>query len=89
MTAALLGEAGGHDDGRLQVNPLSDGPVNSWTAEDPYGCVVRNWIIFPSSGQSSSVSSPTLAWGDAGDSSVPLPLSPNRVQAGRSQDVPD
>ena len=27
-----------------------------------------------------------MAWGDAGDSSVPL--SPNRVQAGRSQDVP-
>ena len=41
----------------------------------------------PSSGQSSSVSSQTLAWGDAGDSSVPL--SPNRVQAGHSQDVPD
>ena len=31
----------------------------------------------PSSGQSSSVSSQMLAWGDAGDSSVPL--SPNRV----------
>ena len=28
-----------------------------------------------------------MAWGDAGDS--PVPLSPNRVQAGRSQDVPD
>ena len=41
----------------------------------------------PLSGQSSPVSSQTLAWGDAGDSSVPL--SPNRVQAGRSQDVPD
>ena len=37
------------------------------------------------SGQSSPVSSQTIAWGDAGDSSVPL--SPNRVQAGRSQDV--
>ena len=34
----------------------------------------------PLSGQSSPVSSQTLAWGDAGDSSVPL--SPNRVQAG-------
>ena len=32
------------------------------------------------------LSGQTLAWGDAGDSSVPL--SPNRVQAGRSQDVP-
>ena len=40
----------------------------------------------PLSGQSSPVSSQTLAWGDAGDSLVPL--SPNRVQAGRSQDVP-
>ena len=41
----------------------------------------------PSSGQSSSVSSQTLAWEDVGDSSVPE--SPNRVQEGRSQDVPD
>ena len=41
----------------------------------------------PLSGQSSPVSSQMMAWGDAGDSSVPL--SPNRVQAGRSQDVPD
>ena len=40
-----------------------------------------------SSGQSATPSSQTLAWGDAGDSSVPL--SPNRVQAGRSQDVPE
>ena len=40
----------------------------------------------PSSGRSTSHSSRTLSWGDAGDSSVPL--SPNRVQAGRSQDVP-
>ena len=38
-----------------------------------------------SSGQSVTPSSQTLAWGDAGDSSVPL--SPNRIQAGRSQDV--
>ena len=41
----------------------------------------------PSSGWSSTPSSRTLAWGDAGDSSVPL--SPNRVQAGSSQDVPE
>ena len=34
----------------------------------------------PLSGQLSPVSSQTVAWGDAGDSSVPL--SPNRVQAG-------
>ena len=40
-----------------------------------------------SSGQSATPSSQTLAWGDAGDSSVPL--SPNRVQAGCSQDVPE
>ena len=36
---------------------------------------------------SSPLSERTLAWGDADDSSAPL--SPNRVQAGRSQDVPD
>ena len=41
----------------------------------------------PLSGQSSPASSQTLAWGDAGDSSVPL--SPNRVQVGHSQDVED
>ena len=42
---------------------------------------------FPLSGRSSLSSSQTLAWGDADDSSAPL--SPNRVQAGRSQDNPD
>ena len=41
----------------------------------------------PLSGRSSSSSSQTLAWGEADDSSVPL--SPNHVQAGRSQGVPD
>ena len=41
----------------------------------------------PLSGWSSSSSSPTLPWGTAEDSSPPF--SPNRVQAGRSQDVPD
>ena len=41
----------------------------------------------PLSGRSSPASSQTLAWGDVDDSSAPL--SPNRVQAGRSQDVPD
>ena len=41
----------------------------------------------PLSGRSSSSSSQTLAWGDVDDSSAPL--SPNRVQAGCSQDVPD
>ena len=41
----------------------------------------------PLSGRSSSSSSQTLAWGEADDSSAPL--SPNRVQVGRSQDVPD
>ena len=40
-----------------------------------------------SSGQSAAPSSQTVAWGDAGDSLVPL--SPNRVQAGCSQDVPE
>ena len=43
-------------------------------------------ITLPSSPLSSS-SSQTLACRDADDSSAPL--SPNRVQAGRSQDVPD
>ena len=41
----------------------------------------------PLSIRSSSASSQTLAWGDADDSSAPL--SPNPVQAGRSQDVLD
>ena len=41
----------------------------------------------PLSGRSSLASSQTLAWGDADDSSAPL--SPNRVQTGHSQDVPD
>ena len=41
----------------------------------------------PMSGQLSPVSSQTVAWEDMGDSSVPL--SPNRVQMGRSQDVPE
>ena len=39
-----------------------------------------------SSGQSATPSSQTMAWGYAGDSSVPL--SPNRVRAGHSQDLP-
>ena len=41
----------------------------------------------PRSGQLSPDSPRTIAFDDMGDSSVPL--SPNRVQAGRSQDVPD
>ena len=40
-----------------------------------------------SSGQSATPSSQTMAWGDASNSSVPL--SPNRVRAGHSQDLPD
>ena len=43
--------------------------------------------LLPLSGRSSSSSSPTLLWGLAEDSSPPF--SPNRVQAGRSRDVPD
>ena len=42
---------------------------------------------WPRSGQSATPSSQTIAWGDAGDSSVPL--SPNRVKVGRSQNVPE
>ena len=41
----------------------------------------------PLSGQLSPASPPTVAWEYMGDSSVPL--SPNRVHAGHSQDVPD
>ena len=41
----------------------------------------------PRSGQLSPESPPTIAFEDLGDSSVPL--SPNRVQAGRSQEVPE
>ena len=41
----------------------------------------------PLSGRSSSSSSQALAWGEADESSARL--SPNCVQAGRSQDVPD
>ena len=41
----------------------------------------------PLSGQLSPASPQTVAWEEMGDSSVPL--SPNRVQAGHSQDVPE
>ena len=41
----------------------------------------------PLSGRPSSSSSPTLPWGATNNSSPPF--SPNRVQAGHSQDVPD
>ena len=41
----------------------------------------------PRSGQLSPDSPRTIAFDDMGDSSVPL--SPNHIQAGRSQDVPD
>ena len=43
--------------------------------------------LLPSFGLSSSSSSPKLPWGTAEDSS--LPFSPNCVQVGHSQDVPD
>ena len=43
--------------------------------------------LLPSFGLSSSSPSPTLPWGASEDSSPPF--SPNRVQAGHSQDVPD
>ena len=52
----------------------------------PLGCPTPSSSL-TSSGQSATPSSQTLTWGDAGDSSVPL--SPNRVQAGCSQDVPE
>ena len=72
---------------------LSSTPMSEHTVPVPMGECVPAVDSFstPSSGRSSAPSSQTLAWGDAGDSSVPLsvPLSPNHVQAGRSQDIPD
>ena len=65
--------------------PRGDG-VPAITSSNPPDCPTPSSLL-PSSGQSPTPSSKTLAWGDAGVSSVPL--SPNRVQAGRSQDVPD
>ena len=68
----------------LSLPPLSEQPapvpvVESVPAVDSSSS--------PLSGHSSPASSQTLALGDAGDSSVPL--SPNRVQVGHSQDVPE
>ena len=65
--------------------PMGDG-VPAVTSSTPPGCPTPSSSL-PSSGKSASPSSQTLAWGDAADSSVPL--SPNRVQVGRSQDVPE
>ena len=62
--------------------PLSEQPVPIPVVES---VASRRLLFFPLSGQSSPASSQTLAWGGgAGDLSVPL--SPNHVQAGRSQD---
>ena len=67
----------------LSSPPLSKLPVPVPVVERVPAVDLRS---SPLSGQSSPVSSQTLAWGDAGDSSVSL--SSNRVQAGHSQDVP-
>ena len=78
-----LGPASTSVGGRVKSVPtipvsMGDGvpAVTSSTAPD---CPTPSSSL-PSSGQSATPSSQTLAWGDAGDSSVPL--SPNRVQAG-------
>ena len=68
----------------LSSPPLSEKPVPVPVVESVPAVYFSS---SPLSGQSSPASSRMLAWGDAGDSSVPL--SPNRVQAGRSRDVPE
>ena len=80
--AVLVGES-------VPAVVLSSTPMYEHTVLVPMGECVPAVGSFstPSSGRLSAPSSQTLAWGDAGDSSVPL--SPNRVQVGRSQDVPD
>ena len=50
VTAAPLGGAEGYDDGVLQVNPLNEWSVNSWTVDDSCGegCAQLdnfNWMI--------------------------------------------
>ena len=80
--AVLVGES-------VPAVELSSAVMSEHTVPVPMGECVPAVDSFstPSSGRSSTPSSRTLAWGDAGDSSVPL--SPNCVQAGRSQDVPE
>ena len=75
--------------GNMSAIELSSMPLSEHTVPVTMGKCVPAVDSFstPSSGQSSATSSQTLAWGDAGDSLVPL--SPNRVLAGRSQDVPE
>ena len=80
--ALLVGES-------VPAVDLSSALMSEHTVPVPMGeCVPAvDSFSMPSSSRSTTHSSRTLAWGDAGDSSVPL--SPNRVQAGRSQDVPE
>ena len=59
--------------------------VPAVTSSTPAGCPPPSSSL-PPSGQSSTPSQ-LIAWGEAGDSSVPL--SPNHVQVGCSQDVPE
>ena len=68
---------------------LSSALMSEHTVPVPIGECVPAVDSFstPLSGRSTTHSSRTLSWGDTGDSSVPL--SPNRVQVGRSQDVPE
>ena len=71
--------------GSSDPNPVPElGPVTVPVVESVPAVKLSS---LPLSRQLSPVSSQTVAWGDAGDSSVPL--SPNHVQAGHSQDVPD
>ena len=65
--------------------PMGDG-VPAVPSSVPLDCPTPSSSL-TSSGQSATLSSQTLAWVDAGESSVPL--SPNHVHVGRSQDVPE
>ena len=63
--------------------PLSEQPVPIPVVES---VPAVDFSSSPLSGQSSPASSQTLAWGGGGAGDLSVPLSPNHVQAGRSQD---
>ena len=73
-----------------EVGAYYSGPEGGWWASRPPS-VPPDYptpsSLLTSSGQSATPSSQTMVWGDVSDSSVPL--SPNRVRAGHSQDLPE
>ena len=76
----------------LEVTPGSSGPdpvpvVETVTVPGEESVEAVKLSSPPLSGQLSPASPQTVAWEEMGDSSVPL--SPNRVQAGHAQDVPE